>query len=144
MTQTDSRVQSIGRLFLVVAVISIIIFVGSASLLAWDDVSKQHDLPWMGNGKRARMFETERPCFMCPTGYRHLTRWGSYSVWGEEPYDTVTRAFAYLRKRGVLESWPIAKGSGSINDGTESYEPRVAPYEFWVVMIKPTVHLDAL
>jgi hypothetical protein len=122
--------------------------VGAAFVLAsllfgacggWGDATGTRDMPWLGRGERARLFSRESACVMCPTGSSYERSWGSSGRSGQDPYDTVGRAFGFLHARGVLDDWPTAIGEGSVGDGSQIITPRAAPYRFTVVMIEPTV-----
>ena len=106
---------------------------------AWDDATGDLDMPWLGNGERARMFTRTSTCLMCPTGYDFQRSWGTSGRSGEDPYSAVDRTFRFLQDRGVLPAWPEAIAEGSVSDGKEIIEPRAAPYRFTIVMIEPTV-----
>lgn len=106
---------------------------------AWDDASGSLDLPWLGSGERARLYAKKTSCLMCTTGYEYHQSWGRSARTGSDPYGDVQRAFGFLQKRGVLDTWPEAIGEGSVGDGKEIIEPRAAPYRFTIVMLEPTV-----
>ena len=40
----------------------------AAPARAWDDATGSLDMPWLGDGERARMFTEKTSCLMCPTG----------------------------------------------------------------------------
>ena len=105
----------------------------------WDDRTGELDMPWLGDGGRARMFTGRSACLMCPTGYTAERRWGRSPGSGDEPYDTVGRALRFLQRKGVLDQWPEALAGGTVIEGDETITPRAAPYRFTVVMIQPTV-----
>lgn len=110
---------------------------------AWDDVTGDADMPWMGKGGRARYFRKHATCMMCPTGYRVEERWGSggWFSGGGDPYGIVQTAFRFLMKdQYAREMWPHAFGEGSVGGAdVDVIEPRAAPYRFTIVMIEPTV-----
>jgi hypothetical protein len=106
---------------------------------AWDDASGSLDLPWLGSGERARLYAKKTSCLMCTTGYEYHQSWGRSGRGGSDPYSDVQRAFGFLQKRGILDTWPEAIGEGSVGDGKEIIEPRAAPYRFTIVMLEPTV-----
>ena len=117
----------------------VVLFAATAAL-AWDDVTGDRDMPWLGSGGRARWFHDRSSCFMCPTGYRDAERWGRSRWTGEDPYTTVGRAMRFLRDAHWLERWPAAIGAGSVGgEGPGTIEPRALPYRLTVVMIEPTV-----
>src|SRR5262249_9569699 len=72
----------------------------------WDDRTGEIDMPWLGDGGRARMFTGRSACLMCPTGYTAERRWGRSPGSGEEPYGTVGSALRFLQRKGVLDQWP--------------------------------------
>ena len=116
----------------------LLLLVGTA--VAWDDVTGERDMPWLGSGGRARWFHDRSSCFMCPTGYRDEERWGRSRWTGEDPYATVGRAMRFLHDTKQLERWPAAIGEGSVGgEGPGTIEPRALPYRLTVVMIEPTV-----
>ena len=106
---------------------------------AWDDATADRDMPWLGSGERARLYAKKTTCLMCTTSYEYHQSWGRSGRTGSDPYGDVQRAFGFLQKRGVLDTWPEAIGAGSVGDGKEIIEPRAAPYRFTIVMLEPTV-----
>jgi len=110
-----------------------------ARVMAWNDATGELDMPWLGNGARARLFTKQSTCLMCPTGYTYHRSWGRSGRSGQEPYDMVDGALRFLQQRGVLDGWPEAIAEGTVYDGRETITPRAAPYRFTVVMIEPTV-----
>jgi hypothetical protein len=110
-----------------------------AGAMAWNDATGELDMPWLGNGARARLFTKQSTCLMCPTGYSSHRSWGRSGGAGHEPYDAVDAALGFLQQRGVLDGWPEAIGEGTVYDGRETITPRAAPYRFTVVMIEPMV-----
>jgi hypothetical protein len=105
---------------------------------AWEDRSAD-DMPWLGSGRRARLYYRQSSCLMCPTGFQSEERWGRFAWFGEEPYTTVAKAMRYLRETPIFANAPVAKGAGSIGDDSGIIVPRALPYHFTVVMIEPTV-----
>lgn len=119
----------------------LVLALASGSARAWDELTGDRDLPWMGKGGRARWFRKHATCIMCPTGYRVEERWGSSAWWGTDPYDAVQAAFRFLMKQQrAREIWPEAIGEGAVAGAdADVIDPRAAPYRFTVVMIEPTV-----
>ena len=117
-----------------------VVLLAATSVVAWDDVTGDRDMPWLGSGGRARWFHDRSQCFMCPTGYRDQERWGRSRWTGEDPYTTVGQAMRFLHDAKELERWPEAIGAGSVGgEGPGTIEPRALPYRLTVVMIEPTV-----
>ena len=106
---------------------------------AWDDATGSLDMPWLGGGGRARLFTKKSFCMMCPTGYSFHRSWGAAGASGSDPYSEVGAALRFLKKKGILDTWPEAIGEGSVSDGKETIDPRAAPYRFTIVMLQPTV-----
>lgn len=119
----------------------ILIAPGSVSAGPWQDTTGERDMPWLGNGTRARFYERDTWCLGCPTGSRHEQHWGKRFLGGGSPYDTVYRAFSFLDKAGVLAQWPDSKTAGSVGGATGTIETRTSPYVFTVVMLEPTIVL---
>lgn len=120
------------------ALVLVLLCAGAAP--AWDDVTGDRDMPWLGSGGRAHWFHDRSSCLMCPTGYTDNQRWGRSRWSGEEPYTTVGGAMRFLRSVHVLDELPEAFNGGSVGDGSgEIIRIRAAPYRFTVVMLEPTV-----
>ena len=117
----------------------ILVLLTATPARAWDDACGSLDLPWLGSGERARLYAKKTSCLMCTTGYEYHQSWGRSGRGGSDPYSDVQRAFGFLQKRGILDTWPEAIGEGSVGDGKEIIEPRAAPYRFTIVMLEPTV-----
>jgi hypothetical protein len=106
---------------------------------AWDDRSSP-DMPWLGGGGRAHLYQQRSSCFGCPTGYRDEERWGRSAWSGESPYTTVSKAMKFLAGTSVLAGAAKSKGAGDVGgEGGGIISPRALPYHFTVVMIEPTV-----
>jgi hypothetical protein len=106
--------------------------------LAWKEVPG--DMPWLGNGGRARLYAEDRGCFGCTTGSRHVERWGRNSLAGPSPYETLNEAMSFFAAVGGLADAPKAGGAGSTaTESGEIVETRALPYGFTIVMIEPTV-----
>jgi hypothetical protein len=136
---TERQVKRLPSVRAVAFAVSLAAAISALPACGWEDHSAGGDMPWMGNGGRARIYSKDASCFGCPTGYKHEERWGSSSWSGEDPYVTVGKAMNFLFTDGGMAKAAKRFGAGSVADDSGVIEPRALPYHMTVVMIKPTV-----
>ena len=126
------------------AILACVLLLGAGAALAfagfgWREVDAGEHAPWLSNGERVRAYEKTSTAFMSPTGKRTQRRLGPSAWRGEAPYGIGLRAARFLETRGILATWPESRRSGTTFDGTRSIRARVAPYDFTIVALQPTI-----
>lgn len=118
---------------------------GAINLLGGTHIEEERDLPWAGASVRAVLRARREYTFN--NGLTARREWGT-GRWRTEPlHQTVATAVDFLARSPEFTTWPVSGEEAEFYEGNAAgvpagvYPVRVAPYQFHLVSIRPTVVL---